>query len=59
MKQYESTGEYHILSMTTNIGVHRVGVKSKAKRITKKTKEYLDDLMEEVIEIRKTMGKRV
>lgn len=58
MKQYESTGEYHILSVTTDAGVHRVGVKSKAKRITKQTKDYLDKLIVDVIEIRKTMGKR-
>lgn len=48
MIEYKSTGEEHIACK----GVHCVAVEGTGKRIPKKTKEYLAEKLEDVIEFR-------
>ena len=43
---------------TASYGKHRVAVECYNKHIIKATKDYLKGCLEEVVEIRETMGKR-
>lgn len=52
-KSFKSTGKLHICSR----GVDQVAVEGSEHRMPKEVREYLEDKLDRLIEIRDTMGK--